>query len=87
MIARLSERYRFMRDHIWARGRFSAYFDHELEEAESARLERHAQLCPKCHRMLETLRKTLEGLRGLSGTTEPPSDLADSVSERLRKEH
>ncbi|MFN8215126.1 MAG: zf-HC2 domain-containing protein [Solirubrobacterales bacterium] len=86
MIARLTERYRFMRDHLWARGRFSAYLDHELGDGDSARLEHHAELCPECNRMLETLRKTLEGLRGLSSTAEPPSDLVDSVMERLRKE-
>ncbi|MBS1885695.1 MAG: zf-HC2 domain-containing protein [Actinobacteria bacterium] len=82
----MTRRYRFMRDHMWARGRFSAYLDHELDDAESARLERHAHLCPGCHRMLETLIKTLEGLRGLSGASRPPSDLADSVIERIRKE-
>jgi len=86
MIRRLIDRYRFMREHRWTEARFSAYLDRELDDGERVRLERHAGLCPECHRMLEALKQTLAGLRGLSASTHPPSDLADSVIERLRKE-
>lgn len=84
MIRRLLEKRRFMREHRWTAARYSAYFDHELSEHERHRLEAHAGICPECKRMLATLRKTLEGLRGLSGETPAPPGLADSVIERLR---
>lgn len=78
--------FRFMREHHWTSRHLSAYLDGELEDAERGRVESHAQICPRCHRMLETLKKTLEGLRGLSAASRPPSGLADSVIERLREE-
>jgi len=86
MIVRLLARWRFMRDHLWTGVRLSPYLDRELGEAEAARIERHTQACPKCHRMLETLRNTLKGLRGLSGTDPAPVGLVDAVVERLRAE-
>ena len=86
MIKRLIEHFRDMREHRWTNAHFSAYLDRELDEADRARLERHARICPQCHRMLETLKRTLEGLRGLPAAGHPPSDLADSVIERLREE-
>lgn len=85
MIDWLTRRIGFMRDHIWAGGRFSAYLDQELDADEAARLEHHAHLCPKCHHILETLRRTIEGLHGLAAEDRPPADLADSVIERLRR--
>lgn len=84
MIGRWLERRRFMREHRWTGARFSAYFDHELSEQERHRLEAHAGICPECRRMLATLRRMLEGLRGLSRDSSPPAGLADSVIERLR---
>ena len=64
--------------------RLSAYLDSELSPDDRRRLEAHAGICPECGRMLATLRRTLEGLRGLSRDPAPPAGLADSVIERLR---
>lgn len=84
MIRRLLEKRRFMREHRWTGAHLSAYFDQELSEDERHRLEAHSGICPECKRMLATLRKTLEGLRGLSREPPSPPGLADSVIERLR---
>jgi anti-sigma factor RsiW len=86
MITRLLARWRFMRDHLWTGVHLSPYLDRELGEAEAARIERHTQVCTKCHRMLVTLRSTLEGLRGMSRTGPAPVGLVDAVVERLRVE-
>ncbi len=84
MIKRMIERHRYMREHRWTHAHYSAFLDHDLTETESARFEEHARICPQCHRMLASLKKTIRGLRGLSGEANPPGGLADSVIERLR---
>ncbi len=84
MIGRLRGRVAFMHDHFWTGTHVEAYLDGEVGAAGAARIERHTHVCPKCHRMLETLKRTLEGLRGLSGASPAPAGLADSVVERLR---
>ncbi len=86
MIRRFLEKRRFMRDHRWTSAHFSAYFDRELSESQRHRLEAHAGICPECRRVLASLRRTLEGLRGLSRDSSPPPGLADSVIERLRSQ-
>lgn len=83
MIGRLKKR-RFMREHRWTDAHLSPYLDREMSDKERRRVEAHVGICPECRRMLATLRRTLEGLRGLSRGSSPPSDLADSVIERLR---
>ncbi len=82
MIGRL----RFMRDHFWTGAHLSAYLDRELGEEQAERIERHTRACPKCHRLLDTLRQTVSALRGLSADDAAPSGLADAVIERLRAE-
>lgn len=84
MIGRLLRQHRFMREHRWTNAHLSAYLDRELPEEERRRLEAHTGICPECHRMLATLRRTLDGLRDLSGESASPSGLADSVIQRLR---
>ncbi len=84
MIGSLGSRVGFMLDHLWAGPRMSAYLDGELEPAEGARLERHTHDCPDCHRALESLRRTIEGLRRLRRRDGAPEGLADVVIERLR---
>ncbi len=85
MIARILEHYRYMREHRWTHARYSAYLDGELSDAERSRVEEHVGICPQCRRMLASLKKTLKGLRGLSG--EPRgTGVADAVIERLRGE-
>lgn len=75
---------RFMRDHMWTRKHLSEYLDEELDTRERERVERHAHMCPACHRLLATLRKTLEGLHALGGQPLPAEGVADSVIARLR---
>jgi anti-sigma factor RsiW len=77
-------RLRFMRDHMWAGSRFSAYLDGELGAEEGARLEHHAHQCKKCHQVLEALRQTLAALGRLSSATQAPAGLADAVISNLR---
>jgi anti-sigma factor RsiW len=75
---------RFMRDHMWTRKHLSGYLDAELGTGERARVERHVHMCPSCHRLLATLRKTLEGLHALGREPLPAEGVADSVIARLR---
>jgi len=84
MIRGLVARMRFMREHRWTHSHLSAYLDEELDRRERARVEEHTGICPHCRRVLATLRRTLEGLRGLSAERRP--DVADAVIERLRGE-
>ena len=66
---------RFRRDHRWARGRVSDYLDGELAPAGRARMERHLGECAECGRLLDGLRRILDGLHRLS----PPSDGVDAL--------
>lgn len=84
MIRRLFTRWRFMREHRWTQAHLSEYVDAELAPSEAVRVEEHVSLCPQCHRVLATLRRTLEGLRSLRA--DPSTGTADAVIERLRKE-
>jgi len=43
----------------------SEYLDGELDAATEAAARRHVRRCPSCRRMLASLRRTIEGLRGL----------------------
>jgi anti-sigma factor RsiW len=76
---------RFYREHRWTHEHLSEYLDNELSEAERRRVEEHTGLCPHCHRVLATLRRTLEGLRMLGSTPATPG-VSDAVIERLRHE-
>ncbi len=73
---------RFMRDHRWTQSHLSDYLDAELSEPERRRVEEHVGMCPKCRRVLATLRKTLTALRAI-GSEPPRADLADTVIARL----
>jgi anti-sigma factor RsiW len=75
---------RFMRDHMWTRKHLSGYLDEELEPSKRKRVEHHVHMCPSCHRLLATLRDTLEGLRALGRRPLPAEGVADSVIARLR---
>ncbi len=76
--------FRFMREHRWSSDHLSDYIDHELEGVERERFEAHVSVCPECHRLLATLRRTLESLRDLGGTTAP--SVADGVLQRFREQ-
>lgn len=84
MIRGLLHRRRFMREHRWTDVHLSAYLDDDLAPGERQRVEVHVGLCPECRRVLQTLRKTVEGLMALR--TPAPADLAPGIIERLREE-
>ena len=84
MIRRLLERRRFMRDHRWTQAHLSDYIDGDLETGERERVEEHVHWCPECHRVLESLRRTLRGLMDLRAT--PAESIAPDVIDRLRRE-
>ncbi len=78
---------RFMRQHLWTTKHLSEYIDQELSEAERKRVEEHAGLCPRCHRLLATLRRTVAALRSLETPPPPAGDgLTGRVLDRLRGE-
>jgi predicted anti-sigma-YlaC factor YlaD len=84
VIRRLLAKRRFMRDHHFTGAHLSDYLDGELQPEERARIEEHVHWCPECRRMLQSLRRTVEGLMGLRVAA--PESIAPDVIERLRRE-
>jgi anti-sigma factor RsiW len=84
MIRGLLGRMRFMREHRWTHSHLSEYLDEELTPRERARVDEHVGICPHCHRVLATLKRTLVGLRALR--EERPPEVAEKVIEQLRGE-
>jgi anti-sigma factor RsiW len=84
MIRRWVERQRYMREHRWTHAHLSAYLESQLTPGELRRVEAHVSICPNCTRVLQTLRRMLDGLHMLR--TQPETGVADSVIERLRDE-
>ena len=81
----LFHRMRTCRECRWAKGHMSDYLDEELPSSPRTRMERHVEVCPKCHRTLAVLRRMLGALHRL-----PPSAggadarlIAASVRRRL----
>jgi predicted anti-sigma-YlaC factor YlaD len=83
MIRRLLQRRRFMREHEWTHAHLSEYLDDDLHGPERKRVEDHVGMCPQCRRVLQTLKRTLQGLGDLRA--EPRAGLADGVIDRLRR--
>jgi len=81
----LIARMRFMREHRWTHAHLSGYLDRELRADAGARVKEHAGVCPDCHRVLATLRRTLAGLRQI-GAEPTPAGVAETVIGRLRRE-
>lgn len=75
---------RFFRDHRFTRSHASDYLDGDLDHHRRHRVEAHAGICPPCRHLLDSLRHTILGLRGLQDP--PESDVAASVIARLRAE-
>ncbi len=84
MIRQLLAKRRFMRDHRWTQAHMSDYLDGDLASSERQRVEQHVHWCPECHRLLESLRRTLKGLRELRTTS--AENIAPGVIDRLRRE-
>ena len=87
MIRRLLAHRRYMREHRWTHAHLSGYLDSELSADATERVKEHTGVCPECHRVLATLRRTLAGLRQLGLGPEPaPAGVADTIIGRLRRE-
>jgi anti-sigma factor RsiW len=85
VIRRALAKRRFMGEHRWTHAHMSDYLDSELEDSGRARVEDHVTLCPECHRVLATLRRTMEGLRSI-GADPNRDSVATGVIDRLRRE-
>lgn len=85
MIRRALAKRRFMGEHRWTHAHLSDYLDRELDEGRRERVEDHVSLCPECHRVLATLRRTMEGLRSI-GADPGRESVAGGVIDRLRRE-
>lgn len=64
--------------HEEVRGQLSDLLAHELDDSQSARINRHLQQCPPCARYLASLRRTVDLLHTLPGRTTP-----SHIRERL----
>ena len=84
MIVRALARRQFMREHRRTGARLSPYLDGELEPGDRRRVEEHLHRCPKCRRVLGTLRSTLEALLTLRDL--PHASVAPAVIDHLRRE-
>ena len=62
----------------------SAYLDGDLASRPRLRLERHTGECAECRRVLRSLRRMLERVRGLPVTSRETPDIASAVRRRLR---
>jgi anti-sigma factor RsiW len=84
MIREWLQRRRYLREHRWTHAHLSAYLEQELNAAERRRVEAHTSICPNCTRVLQTLRRMLDGLAMLRA--QPQTGVAESVIERFRDE-
>ena len=77
----------FVLDHLWTRRHLHEYLDGELDDRGRERIERHAHPCPACHRLVTTLRRTLDGLAALR-QRQPviAAPISDTVIALLRRE-
>ena len=75
---------RFVLDHRFARAHASDYLDDALDDDGRRRVDRHTEICPPCHRFVESLRATLEALSALRARSD--GELAERVIGRLRAE-
>ena len=75
---------RFHRDHRFTQSHASDYLDGDIDEAGRRRIHEHSRLCPPCHRLLDSLRRTISELRALNEPTVEP--VADGIIARLREE-
>lgn len=84
-MSELWHRLRDRSDHRWAPRHMSAYLDGELALSRRTRMERHVGVCPKCRRLLASLRRIVGVLHRLP----PPvggagaREIAASVRRRL----
>jgi anti-sigma factor RsiW len=66
-----------------ARGRFSAYLDHDLTFEEEARLKEHLERCQVCAAELVAVERVRDLLQALP-VIEPGADFLDGVQRRVR---
>lgn len=75
---------RFVLDHRFTHASASDYLDGELGPHGRRRVERHVSVCPRCRRLIETLRRTLVALGELRAERRP--DVTEGVVHRLRRD-
>jgi anti-sigma factor RsiW len=75
---------RFVLDHRFTRASASDYLDGELAPPGRRRVERHLSVCPRCRRLIETLRRTLVALGELRDERRP--DVTEGLLDRLRRD-
>ena len=71
-------------DHTQASELFSAYWDRELGEGETAQLEEHLKSCLVCRREYHEFQKMLGGLKQFE-TQLAPQGFVQGVAKRVRK--
>lgn len=76
----------FMLDHRFTMRHAAPYAGDELDARRAARVERHTSRCPQCRELVETLKRTVAGLRGLRDGARAEGDVAAGVIARLRRE-
>jgi anti-sigma factor RsiW len=59
------------------RAQMSDYLDGELDPRAASGVDRHLRWCPNCRRMLESLRRTVAGLRALGDLPTPAEEPHD----------
>jgi Putative zinc-finger len=70
-------------DHRFTVRHASEFIDGDLSPAASARIRRHASVCPMCAELLQTMRATISNLRRLASPNDTPS-VVPSILDALR---
>jgi anti-sigma factor RsiW len=65
--------------------RLSDYLDRDLDPDTCARIERHLDDCPPCKAFLESLRRTVDLVRGAPSRPELPDAVRDRILDAYRK--
>lgn len=75
MLSALRHPVSFTRDHRFTVRHASDYLDGDLGRDDLERVQRHASLCPRCHELLDGMRRTVGALSTLRA---PERSSADS---------
>lgn len=67
------------------RDALSEVVDSELRGLHSLRVRLHLLMCTRCRRMLDSVRRTVDGLRALQLRPEPEPSLVAAVVQRVRE--
>ena len=81
MLARITDRIRFWRDHCWLPRRASDYLDDEFDDG-GARARHHLGECSDCRSLVDGLREIVDTLGSIG--TEPSEPVASTVFASLQ---